>query len=451
MKFLLNVFLLFLIVFYSCNNARDYKNLAEKYLQENKYEQALNSINVAIKLAPDSVSYYTFRIKLYEVRCLYKEEIADLDKIIELSKGINRNSLNAYHQRASTFINIGRYKEALSDINYFIDNRDNDYGLSEAFINKAIILYKMGDYKNSMEYYESAQKENKGKDKSIESQILIGLAYLSDSPEKTLNLLNKAIELDSISGIPYIARISIFMNQGKINEAFNDAKMAFSIIPEDATLNYNIAQLYANYLNNNDSAIKYFERAIKFSPQSPNNSEIYMNIGVINYNSGRYENALNYYKKSEEINTENDLLYYNLASLLSDLNRNTEALEKINKAIKLNPNDAEFFNLKGTFFLIQSSLDSAEQQFKRAIEIDPKFAGAFYNLGYLFGEKMDHVQSIKYYDQAVLLNFNIEATLVNRALQKIKINKIESACDDFKRALELGRTDIIPTMEKYCK
>lgn len=48
-------------------------------------------------------------------------------------------------------------------------------------------------------------------------------------------------------------------------------------------------------------------------------------------------------------------------------------------------------------------------------------------------------------------NFDLEATLVNLALQEIKANKKASACAHLEEAYQLGRTDIKPLMNKYCK
>lgn len=445
---LLNVTVL--ILFFSCSNPSQHKKKAEQYFNEKKYENALSEINKAIESEPDSISHYTLRTLIFDFTGRYKEEISDLSKIIELNKKKNSKSVNAHHQRAVVQSQLGLDNEALLDIDYFIDNRDTVGSLKEAYLNKASILYKLKDYKNSVKFYELVLNENNGKEKSIDSQALVGLANLSKSPKDALKLLNKAIFVDDKNGLAYGARMSIYMDLGKITKAYDDSKKSISLSPDDAMLNFNMGQLFANYINNRDSAAKYFEKAIKLSPQSPSNDMIYMNLAVIKHQLGKLDNALADFQKGETINPKNDLLLFNLAMLLSDLDKNEEALEKITNAININSRDAEYFNLKGTILLDLSSVNEAEEEFKKALEINPKYGTASYNLGYLFGEQNDYVQSIKYYDKAVLLNFDLEATLVNRALQKIKINNRSGACADLERAYKLGRTDIKPLIEKNC-
>jgi len=153
-----------------------------------------------------------------------------------------------------------------------------------------------------------------------------------------------------------------------------------------------MGQLFANYTDQIDSAIVYFEKAIELSPQSPNNDVIFMNLAVISHRTGNLNKAITEFKKAEAINSENDLLLYNYAMALSDLGNEKEALSKISKAININPKDAEYFNLKGSILLGLSSFDEAESAFKSAIRLNPKYGGAYYNLGYLFGELNDHIQ-----------------------------------------------------------
>ena len=435
----------------SCVNPKEKREEAYRLYEDGKFKAALIAINKAIELEPDSISNYAIRIFISDATGKYEEEITDLTKIIELNK--NSKSLNAHHQRAVALIQLGQYDKALSDIDYFIENRGTDTigDLTEAYLNKASILYKLNEIQKAREFYTLTIKENDGQVKAIESQALVGLANLSKSPKEALTLLNKAIEIDDKSSIAYGARASLYMEDlGKTDQAYNDLKMAIKLNPSDPILNFNMGQLFANYTNNLDSAVIYFEKAIKLSPQSPNNGNIYMNLAVLVHQTGNLDKALSDFRKAEAIIPESDLLLYNYAMALSDFGNEKEALSKINKAIANNPEDAEYFNLRGSILLGLSSFDEAETAFKKAIDLNPKYGAAYYNMGYLFGELNDHIQSIKYYDKAVNLNFDLESTLVNRALQKMKISRTSDGCADLKRAYKLGRTDIKPLIDERC-
>ncbi len=345
---------------------------------------------------------------------------------------------------------LGFYNEALKDINFFIDNRDTVGNLAEAYLNKASVLLKLNDKINSKRFYELAISENGKKVKAIEAKSLVGMVNFAKSHNEALQLLDAAISFDDSCYFAYTMRANIYLSLGKINEAYEDYKKAIFYSPRDPDANFNLGQLFANYLNNKDSAIHYFENAIYFSPQAPNNDVIYMNMGVLKHRSGDTQNALNDFKEGENLNPKNDLLLYNYAMLLSDLGQNSEAMDKINNAISINSKDADYFNFKGTLYLDKSLFNEAEKEFQKAIRLNPGLGIAYYNLGYLFSEQNKHAQSIEFYETAVRLNYDLESTLVNLALEKIQINNIVSACKDLKRAFSLGRTDIAPLLNKYC-
>jgi len=446
-----HILLVALLMLISCVKPKDKRQEANELIKEEKFEKALIAINKAIELEPDSISNYTIRIIIYDATGRFEEEIADLTKIIELDR--NGKLVDAYHQRAVVRTLLGYNEQALTDIDYYINSCSTDTmcNLAEAFLNKASIYYKLNNLKKAKEFYELTIKENNGQNNNIESQALVGLANLTMLPQDALKIINEALKIDDKSSIAYGARAALYLDSfGKVDEALNDLKKAIMLNPKDAVLYFNMGQLYTNYRNQLDSAVVFFNKAIELSPQSPDNELVFMNLAVISHRKGNLGKAIAEFKKAESINSENDLLLYNYAMALSDLGNETEALLKISKAININSKDEDYFNLKGSILLGLSDFKEAEDAFQSAIRINSKYGEAYYNLGYLFGVKNEHVESIKYYDKAVNLNFDLEATLVNRALQKLKMNRISEACIDLKRAYKLGRTDIKPLMDKYC-
>ena len=78
--------------------------------------------------------------------------------------------------------------------------------------------------------------------------------------------------------------------------------------PYNAPNNFNIGQIYALYLNQPDSAKKYFERAIKIEPYSIKSVPAYINLAIIEGNSGNLQNAYKYAQKAVELKPEESYL-----------------------------------------------------------------------------------------------------------------------------------------------
>lgn len=424
------------------------KDKAVEYWNNNQLELALREISIAIVLHPDSSSFYTLRAAIYDSKLRYEEELKDLNKIIELN--VNEEEiLMAYHQRAVVKSNLGLYKEALNDIDYVITHQKSTVcRLSEAYINKASILYKLDDIKGAKSFYNLALSDTAN---DIKVSAYLGLSNLANSPEKALELLNKAAKIDENNASILANRATIYLEQGEVDKAFYDSMKAFDIDPKNASNAFNIGQIYALYLNKPDSAVKYFERAIKLDPYSSESAPVYMNLSIMKKNYGDLKSAYNFAKKATELMPEDDKIQYNFAVILSDMRKNREALEAITKAIKINTQEIDYYNLKGVILVNMYLLKDAVEMFKKCIKLKPDFGGAYYNLGYIYGQLADAEQSIYYYKKAVDLNFTLEATLVNLALQEIKIDRTKSACIHLKKAYKLGRKDIKPLLDKYCR
>ena len=94
-----------------------------------------------------------------------------------------------------------------------------------------------------------------------------------------------------------------------------------------------------------------------------------------------------------------------------------QALNDINKAVEMAPEDVDFFVEKGSVHLRVNQLDEAIAAFQKAISMNDQYAAAYRMLGYC------------------------------QAMQK----KNKEACANFAKAKELGDTVVDQLIEKYCK
>ena len=94
-----------------------------------------------------------------------------------------------------------------------------------------------------------------------------------------------------------------------------------------------------------------------------------------------------------------------------------QALNDINKAVEMAPEDADFWVEKGSVHLRVNQLDEAIVAFNKALSLDDKYAAAYRMLGYC------------------------------QAMQK----KNKEACANFAKAKELGDEVVDQLIEKYCK
>ncbi|MDH5570627.1 MAG: tetratricopeptide repeat protein, partial [Gammaproteobacteria bacterium] len=80
---------------------------------------------------------------------------------------------------------------------------------------------------------------------------------------------------------------------------------------------------------------------------------------------------------------------------------------------------------KGKVYLEKNDLDKAKVEFKNVVQIDPKFAEAYYYFGRLEERKKELGKAISYYRKAVELDINYVAAKVRLAKMYLVVNTPE--------------------------
>jgi tetratricopeptide (TPR) repeat protein len=88
------------------------------------------------------------------------------------------------------------------------------------------------------------------------------------------------------------------------------------------------------------------------------------------------------------------------------------------------------------YFNLRSWRD-AERHYRRALEVDPEYALAHYNLGNLFDEKGDRNKALHHYQAAVQLHPNYADAHYNLALVYQSLNQPWRAVQHWRKYLKL--------------
>lgn len=115
----------------------------------------------------------------------------------------------------------------------------------------------------------------------------------------------------------------------------------------------------------------------------PQNFAVQMKTGDMYAQIGRFDKAVEFYKRGLVINPENFQANVVLANALFDSQKFEEAEGYYAKALQINPNDVNARTDLGTTFVErpQPNYDRAISEFKTALETDPKHEPTLYYLG----------------------------------------------------------------------
>ncbi|MGB0880382.1 MAG: tetratricopeptide repeat protein [Polaribacter sp.] len=162
----------------------------------------------------------------------------------------------------------------------------------------------------------SGKEENLGSKSQRDLMIKAG-QYINPKDE-----VSKSKKADIIKNTAYILK-----DQGKVEEAITAIKEARSSNPDDLNLLLAEAELYIK-LEKMDKFGELMEQAVKMDP---NNPVLFFNLGVVNYNQNKIEEANTYYKKAIELDPNYRDAYLNLA--YSILNKRVAIVEEMNNSL----------------------------------------------------------------------------------------------------------------------
>ena len=182
----------------------------------------------------------------------------------------------------------------------------------------------------------------------------------------------KALQLDPNYPQIWVNIGAAEKRRGNIERAEECYKKALALKSDYGLAHYNLALLYANNLNNVDLALEHFLQA-----------------------------AQTLYRK-ESTNRLRGMAHCQIARILSERGDEKQAMIHLRRAENLSPRNAEVYMLIGV--LSRDHPQSAREAFLTAIQLNPDYSEAFFNLGVLEWEQGNPQKAESLWQRALDLN-----------------------------------------------
>lgn len=112
----------------------------------------------------------------------------------------------------------------------------------------------------------------------------------------------------------------------------------------------------------------------------PNDVDAYGYIGYIYFSQGNYEATIDYYQQAIALDPTNRPMLESLASAYLKNDQKEEAIQTY-EAIVAMDNDKDILLKIAHIYAEEEEIDSAQEAYERAIELDPEFSVAYLELG----------------------------------------------------------------------
>lgn len=320
---------------------------AEKAIKKNDFASALvaiKSLDGSIAEADDKYKskYYFLKGQALAGKKDYSQSAQAFNKLLNFEK----KGKKRYTDKATPILN--QMVKEVSDKAFTQYNKTEDYSNAAKnfyltyklspkdtsfVLNAAIAASKAKEYDVALGYYKELKNigftgiQTQYLATNIETQKVenLGSKQNRDLMVKLKKYIKPEDKVSESKKVEIIKNVALILKQqGKTDEAILAFKEARESDPDDLQLLLSEAFLY-NDLKQTDKFEALMREAVQKDPTNP---DLFFNIGIVNYNAKRGEEAIKYFKKALELNP--DYKNANLMLASSMLIKDGEIVKKMN-------------------------------------------------------------------------------------------------------------------------
>jgi tetratricopeptide (TPR) repeat protein len=321
-----------------------------------------------------------------------------LQKLVsEATLSINSGSSDPYIyvQRATVYLTLRRYEEAVADYTRAVELAPDEGHLHE-YLGKAYLDAK--DYPFAQDEFKRA--------------IELGHQQPGTSNRLAITYLNQ------------------FDPQGAITQYLR----GITIQPGWGLIYSNLANAYTE-INDYDSAINNYNQALQFDPYL---APAMTNRALTYWNLGNYEKALSDFNNAVSIDPYSAYAHLKRAVYFDEVYRDFGAARNdLDLALRFAPDDANVYAASGVNYLKSGEFILAVTDLKRALELDPFNDTANFNLAYSYSQLGRYQDAIESYSYIIVGVDNFDGgMLLYRPQVYIAVEEYENALADLDLYIE---------------
>lgn len=413
--------------------------IANKYLENRDYDNAIKTYKQAIFIDSTNAKYYWRLGNAYSAFLNkskdYKQAIAAYKKAIyhDSTKATYYYSLGrAYSDNANNFedmkLSINAFKTAIK-----LDPDDIIYRLSLASgyekikdMDKALIEYNSIIRIKPKDEFSNFRKQ----DAYVNACALL---IKINKPAEAANLYKQLIETYPDNADNYCHLAKYYVEQKQYSLAIETYKKALKL-DSGAICDIELGKLYCT-LGKYYEAIDVFKKAIVIEPKYV---AAYFNLGQAYYLLEMYQDAITAFLTTVTLKKDYAEAYFRLGLSYGRIEQYSDAISAYEKAVEISPDDySSYFNIGINYNRLNSPAD-AVIAFKKAAQILPEEPKVHYNLGITYADLGDHENAFAEYQILRPLNDSLATELSNRITTVKK--GIESL--HFSKAVKLIKTGL---------
>jgi tetratricopeptide (TPR) repeat protein len=355
------------------------------------------------------------------------------------------NDASTWFDKGLELYNIGNYDES---IKYYDQAIKINPEYAKAWLNKGNSLAMLDRYDEAILCYSRAVEIDQGSVKS-ETWVTIGNKLFNlRQYDKAITCFDNAIKINSRDQKAWRNKALTLYTSGKYYDALECYDRAIEIDP-----NYIEAlQEKANTLADariTEEAIKYYDKVIEIEP---NYATAWGNKGLALFDIRRYHESIDCYDKAIKIEPNYTGMWLYKPQALYKLGRAEEALDeyykiidKANSDIQQNPKSYISWAIKGKILKATGNFHEAETCFKKALELDND------NVESLFGLMEIYSDFTREYEKGLSICLKLLEIFPDNYIIKLNLAENYIKVGNYKEGRRLTEESLVETDDEVVK
>ena len=291
---------------------------------------------------------------------------------------------------------------------------ENALSIYQEAVDKApgfVFLYcLMGDIYRALGRYDDAVTEYKMAiwldSFNIPAYMALCLCYEENGDyDSAISIYEKLIELQPDAAEYHGNLANILYMKGELEDAIAHYQTAIMLNPNPAwtsLIAQTLGYVHQDVNKNLDASVSAYHTAYMLTPED---MDIYINLGSAFYDKGDFDNALTVYRKALELNPVDPKIHCNLGYLLWGKGDIETAIKEYELAIRYYKDYDIAYNNLGVIYLDDlGHVKKAAELFQKAINCNENYALAYYNLARATAIMGNKVEAAKLYQLAMNVN-----------------------------------------------
>ncbi len=388
-------------------NAEIYYHLAKAYFDSKQYIDAIDSIKIALLLAPNKARY-----RLLLGRCyFYLKDYFDAITQLTTAVSLDNENLRSYLYLANAYQEVGKNKEAIKQLKLAM-------ALEPLYFDARLALVRFRfqkrtnntDYKSLITQLQDALTL---KPNSVAGNLLLSELYQAIGEDRKA----KIVISDHINGFGETDKALLALAQ--LEYQSGHYQKADEVIKRITTKTRE-SQLLALKIDHETRPVEdLITRVKQLIASYPDSESLYFFHGTLEYQAGNLVQAERLFQTALKINPEYGEAYYYLSKIWDDNNDFVGAASALKKAFELIPNHFDLFVDYLTLLIEQGEWEKAADYLEEQ-QTNPQNSKVLYLQGLIAKRKGLYYEAENFFRQSQQQRFSakVETQIADMEIQR---------------------------------